>query len=64
MKHPHRKVELSLGQHLQNWFIRNNMDVTHPLFVASVDHTIANAIRDSKETPIPKALDATLDGRI
>jgi hypothetical protein len=37
----------SLGQHLQNWLLRNKIDVTHPLFVDSVDHTISNAIRDN-----------------
>jgi hypothetical protein len=39
-------MEKSLGQHLQNWLIRNKMEVTDPMFVDSVDHTIENAIRD------------------
>jgi hypothetical protein len=42
-------MEKSLGQHLQNWLIRNKMSVTDPLFVNAVDHTIENAIRDSRD---------------
>lgn len=33
------------GQRLQNWLIRNGMDVLDPLFVRAVDHTIENAVR-------------------
>ena len=38
-------MSLSIGQQLQNWLIRNQIDVTHVLFVAAVDHAIANATR-------------------
>ncbi len=41
-------MEKSPGQHLQNWLIRNKMNVTDPMFVDAVDHTIENAIRDSR----------------
>jgi len=41
------EMEKTLGLHLQNWLIRNKIDVTDPLFVEAVNHTIENAIRDS-----------------
>ncbi len=32
----------TVGQQLQNWLIRNNMDVTDALFVAAIDHAFEN----------------------
>ena len=33
---------ISIGQALQNWLIRNKMDIYHPLFVDAVDHAFEN----------------------
>ena len=38
---------MTVGQQLQNWLIRNDMEVTHPLFVRAVDHAFENAMRDT-----------------
>jgi hypothetical protein len=34
-----------IGQDLQNWLLRNKIDVTHPLFVPAVDLAFKNAMR-------------------
>ncbi len=38
-------MKLSVGQQLQNWLIRNNIDNINPLFVSAVDLTVKNEIR-------------------
>lgn len=40
--------ELTVGEHLQNWCIRNKIDVTSPSFPGAVDLAIRNAIRDQE----------------
>ena len=35
----------TVGQALQNWLIRNRMDIYHPLFVDAVDHAFDNELR-------------------
>jgi hypothetical protein len=37
----------SVGQQMQNWLIRNGMDVTDPLFVRAIDHAFENTMRKS-----------------
>jgi len=39
------KMKLSVGQQLQNWLIRNDIDNINPLFVSAVDLTVKNEIR-------------------
>jgi hypothetical protein len=34
----------SLGKTLQNWLIRNKMNIYHPLFVDAVDHAFENEV--------------------
>jgi hypothetical protein len=34
----------SIGLALQNWLIRNKMNIYHPLFVDAVDHAVENEL--------------------
>jgi len=34
----------TIGQALQNWLIRNKMDIYHPLFVDAVEHALENEL--------------------
>lgn len=44
------KPNLSLGQHLQDWFVKGQLfDVRSEDFVGSVDLTIENAVRHALE---------------
>jgi hypothetical protein len=44
----------SIGQDLQNWLLRNKIDVTHDLFVPAVDLAFRNAgrVTAGSETPV------------
>jgi hypothetical protein len=39
----------SVGQQMQNWLIRNGMDVTDPLFVRAIDHAFENTVRKAAD---------------
>jgi hypothetical protein len=43
------KKPLSLGGELQNWLLRNEMGVTHPLFVSAIDLAFKNAARKQSQ---------------
>jgi hypothetical protein len=44
----------TIGQQLQNWLIRNNMDVTDALVVTAVGHAFANEIERRAIKPNPQ----------
>lgn len=55
----------SIGQELQNWLLRNEIDITHALFVPAVDLGFENAARDQfpvKRRATSEASAATLSG--
>lgn len=41
--------DLTIGEHLQNWCLREKIDVTSPLFPGAVDLAIQNALRDQDD---------------
>lgn len=41
-------TELTIGEHLQNWCLREKVDVTSPMFPGAVDLAIRNALRDQE----------------
>jgi hypothetical protein len=43
------QAQKTIGQHLQNWLIRNDIAITDPLFVPAADLAIRNAVRDHKK---------------
>jgi hypothetical protein len=57
----------SVGQALQNWLIRNKMNIYHPLFVDAVDHAFENELerlalsQDRRRTISPATTDSSLD---
>ena len=57
----------SVGQALQNWLIRNKINIYHPLFVDAVDHAFENEAerltlsQNSRPTISPATTDSSLD---
>jgi hypothetical protein len=57
----------SVGQALQNWLIRNKMNIYHPLFVDAVDHAFENEFerltlrQDRRRTTSSATTDSSLD---
>jgi hypothetical protein len=57
----------SIGVALQNWLIRNKMNIYHPLFVDAVDHAFENEAKrtalsqDSRRTISSATTDSSLD---
>jgi len=42
----------SVGQALQNWLIRNKINIYHPLYIDAVDHAFEN---EARRLPLPQA---------
>jgi hypothetical protein len=57
----------SVGQALQNWLIRNKINIYHPLFVDAVDHAFENELerltlsQDRRRTISSATTDSSLD---
>jgi hypothetical protein len=45
-----KATELTIGQHLQNWLIKNRINVTDAIFPGSVDLAVENAKRSQQSS--------------
>jgi hypothetical protein len=57
------KKPRSIGQELQNWLLRNGIDVTHALFVPAVDLAFKNSMRNRSQDSVNRRETSSIPAR-